>query len=193
MSLVRSTKNDRTYARKEIIRSSVVRSSDKISVNNEIQVQSTLDHTFITKIYSTKCKYGKTGIIMEYVSGLPLSDLITFYTKASKTLDSDNARTVMAQVLVALQHMRTKNICYADLKPQNTMLDMNGTVKLIDFGSARTIKEDNSCSILEGENPADKGTPLFCAPEIFNNQKVSFAADYWSFVSTSLSRAVCFT
>ena len=170
---------------KEIIRSSVIRSSDKISVNNEIQIQSTLDHTFITKIYSTRCKYGKTGIIMEHVSGLPLSDLITSYTKTSKTLDNDNVRAVMAQVLVALQYMRTKNICYADLKPQNTMLDMNGTVKLIDFGSARHIDAKTGfCAKITDHDFTTLGSPFFRAPEVFNTETGAVqVSDYWSFVS----------
>ena len=54
-------------------------------------------------------------------------------------LDHDAAQFYSGSVILALEHLHEKCICYRDLKPENLMLDYRGYLRLIDFGLAKKL------------------------------------------------------
>ena len=77
----------------------------------------------------------------------------------------------IAFLFVILDYLNSKCIIHRDLKPDNIMLDEKGYIKLIDFGTAMTIKDFTSTIT---------GTPHYIAPEVLLGKGYSYSCDYWS-------------
>ena len=76
-------------------------------------------------------------------------------------------------MLLCLEYLHSNNIIYRDLKPENTMIDQNGYLHLIDLGTAK---------ILDGSSRTFTvlGTPHYMAPEIIQGKGYSMSVDIWA-------------
>ncbi len=101
-------------------------------------------------------------IVMDYIEGVSLSKALSTYGVQPQEVVVDWARQ-LCDVLGYL-HNRPKPIIYRDLKPQNVMLKPDGTLTLIDFGTAREFKESNI------EDTTCLGTIGYAAPEQYGGQ-----------------------
>ena len=70
-----------------------------------------------------------------------------------------------------LDYLQKKYIAHRDIKPSNIMIDANGYLKMIDFGTAKVLKDYTSTII---------GTPHYIAPEILQGKGYSLSCDFWS-------------
>ncbi|HOP07503.1 MAG TPA: serine/threonine-protein kinase [candidate division Zixibacteria bacterium] len=100
-----------------------------------------------------------TVIAMEYIEGLTLDERI----KAEGTLPVGEAARIAIAVLDILSFAHSKDVFHRDIKPGNIMLDKHGTVKVIDFGIAKS-KTDPNLTVAG----TACGTPAYMAPEQFN-------------------------
>lgn len=101
-------------------------------------------------------------IVMDYIEGKPLSDTLEMYG-ALPCEDVVEWAKQLCDVLEYL-HSRKPSIIYRDMKPSNIMLKPDGTVMLIDFGTAREFKENNIA------DTTCLGTRGYAAPEQFGGQ-----------------------
>lgn len=86
------------------------------------------------------------------------------------------AQFYAAQVLLALEHMHSKNILYLNLGPTNILLDDKGYVKLFDFGGSFQDK-----GIIEYKREYQSINVEYMSPELIVGHKPTKAADWWSF------------
>lgn len=106
---------------------------------------------------------------MPFVSG---GELFT-HLRAAKTFNEVTAQFIAAQVVLAFEYLHFLNIIYRDLKPENIMIQVNGYIKIIDFGFAKFLGTSARTWTL-------CGTPEYMAPEIIMNKGFGKGADWWA-------------
>lgn len=129
-----------------------------------------LDHPNIVKFVDAFEHEGQFVIVMEYLSGGSLHNLI----KAGP-LPIDRARGITLELCDALIRSHQLNIIHRDIKPDNVLLDQKGTPKLADFGVAR-LEEGTRLT----HTGTQVGTPYYMAPEAWEGQPLDAQADIWS-------------
>jgi cGMP-dependent protein kinase 1 len=126
-----------------------------------------LDHIFIMKLVKTlKCPK-RVYFVLEYVRGMDLFDVL----RKMQIVSEADSKFFIGCLIVILQHLHDRDILYRDLKPENVVVDDEGYLKLIDFGTAK---------IVNGRTYTIVGTPHYMAPEVILRKGYSVAVDYWS-------------
>jgi cGMP-dependent protein kinase len=134
----------------------------------ERKIMMTLDHPFIIKLVKTMKNDKFCFFLMEFVNGKNLDDVLSnrkFFRNVWE------AKFYTASLILVLEYLHKKNIAHRDLKPSNIMIDQNGYLKLIDFGTSKIITDFTNTII---------GTPHYIAPEILYGKGYSLSSDIWS-------------
>ena len=95
-----------------------------------------LQHPNIVAIYTLRESQLGLCIVMEFVKGKNLSDII----KESGGLPLNRFKKIFLQCLNALEHAHTEGIIHRDIKPSNIMLTDHDVVKITDFGLAKRLE-----------------------------------------------------
>jgi len=106
---------------------------------------------------------------MPFISGGELFS----HLREARAFDEETAQFYAAQVILALEYLHYLNIIYRDLKPENIIIDVNGYIKIIDFGFAKFLGTSARTWTL-------CGTPEYMAPEIILSIGFGKGADWWS-------------
>lgn len=136
----------------------------------EAKAAAGLNHANVVSIYDWGEVDGTYYIVMEYVEGETLKDLI----RRRQRLSGNEAVAVMLQLLGGLEYAHRAGIVHRDIKPQNVMLDREGRVKVMDFGIARA--GDSGMT----EAGSILGTAQYLAPEQAKGQRVDARSDLYS-------------
>lgn len=111
--------------------------------------------------------------VTEYIEGQTLKQWLIDNPKP----DLEAVRGVVAQVARGLYALHRMEILHQDIRPDNIMIDTNGTVKIIDFGSARVAGIAEATTLEPNEIP---GTALYMAPEYFMGETGTTCSDLYS-------------
>jgi serine/threonine-protein kinase len=101
----------------------------------EAQSAASLSHPNVVSIYDVGQEEDTHYIVMEYIEGTTLNDLI----KERAPLQVEEAVHIASQICDALDHAHQNQIIHRDIKPHNILIGKNGRVKVTDFGIARAI------------------------------------------------------
>ncbi len=101
----------------------------------EAQAAARLSHPNIVSIYDVGEDKGVHYIIMEYVAGETLKDMI----EREGNLQVEDALRIAREIASALSHAHMNNLVHCDIKPHNILVMPDGRVKVADFGIARAI------------------------------------------------------
>ena len=129
-----------------------------------------LDHPFIMKLVRTFKNKENIFFLTNFINGKGLGKYLE--TKKEKTFrNKEETRFYISFLYVILDYLNSKGIAHRDLKPENIMINTQGYLQLIDFGTAKKIK-DFTCTII--------GTAYYISPEILSGKGYSYSCDYWS-------------
>jgi serine/threonine protein kinase len=84
----------------------------------------------------------------------------------------DQTKFFIANILLALEYLHSRNILHRDVKPENLVFDRKGYLKLCDFGISRKLKD--------GKVLCSSGTPSYMAPEVINREYHGVLADFYA-------------
>lgn len=161
----------RTVAIKALKPSIAVDSQFAKRFEREAHFMASLQHENILHVHDFLKQEGSMYIVMEYVQGIDLFDLL----ERRQQLPVDVAAIIALQVARALDYAHFRGIVHRDVKPANIMVSRQGEVKLMDFGIAR----DDSMRDLT-ETGTGLGTPSYMSPEQILGDKLDFRSDLFS-------------
>ncbi|MFN3487128.1 MAG: protein kinase domain-containing protein, partial [Planctomycetota bacterium] len=123
----------------------------------EARVAAKLVHPNIVQIYDIGAEGRLRYLVMEYVEGRTLKDLLAERGR----LDVPSALRIARSVVRALQFAHERGIIHRDIKPANILLDRQGRVRILDFGLAKSLTEGGGLTA----GGAMIGTPCYMSPE----------------------------
>lgn len=143
----------------------------KIRFRREADAAAKLQHPNIVMIYDVGESNNRPFIVMEYVNGQTLKDLIV----ARGAIEKKEAVFLASQVAEALAVAHQAGIIHRDIKPQNIMVKADGTVKITDFGIASMAG-----NIQLTQHDSVMGSVHYLAPECSKGDPASNQSDLYS-------------
>ncbi len=175
------TEMDRVVALKVLPESCLKDQRAVARFRREIKAIAQLNHPNIVQAYDAREVDGTRFLVMEYVEGMNLSDLV----KRTGPLPVAEACELIRQSAVGLEYARQRGLVHRDIKPSNLMLTPEGQVKILDLGLA-LLDEMHSSSADELTNTGQMmGTLDYMAPEQgSDSHTVDIRADIYSLGAT---------
>jgi serine/threonine protein kinase len=147
----------------------------------EAQAVAALDHPNIVRAYDFRREGELHFLVMEYVDGVSLQQLLAKEGPLEIAQACDYAR----QAAEGLQHAHEAHLVHRDIKPANLLVDRAGTVKLLDLGLARYAPDGTESVTKKFDENTVMGTADYLAPEqALNLHAVDIRADIYSLGAT---------
>lgn len=149
-------------------------SSDPVTLlrfQREANAASKLNHPNVVDVYDVGEYDNRHYIVMEYVRGRTLKQLIA----QRGALDKKEAVDIMIQLTSAVEHAHENHIIHRDIKPQNVLVKDDGTVKITDFGIA--LAHD---AVQLTQNDAVLGSAHYLAPETTRGEPATNQIDIYA-------------
>jgi serine/threonine protein kinase/Tol biopolymer transport system component len=134
-----------------------------VRFEREARLIAQLEHFHILPVYDAGQAEGIPYIVMRYLPGGSLADLMQRYGRFS----AQEAVPIIQQIAAALDYAHQRGVIHRDVKPSNILLDEEGNAYLSDFGIAR-VREATAAMTSSGL----VGTPAYLAPEVGRGDRV---------------------
>jgi eukaryotic-like serine/threonine-protein kinase len=141
----------------------------------EARTLARLSHPNIVSVYEFGNIEDTYYFLMEYVDGSTLRDVVE-----ARQLTPEHALKIVPHLCDALQYAHDNGVVHRDVKPENILMDVDGSVKIADFGLSRILGNESQQEVLTGTHQV-MGTPRYMAPEqLEGSHHVDHRADIYS-------------
>jgi serine/threonine protein kinase/Tfp pilus assembly protein PilF len=164
------TKLKRIVALKFVVPRMLRKQEDKERFIREAQTVASLNHPHICTIYHIDEVEDSTFIVMEYVEGQALKEILR-----DGPMELDRALDLSIQIAAGLEEAQAKNIVHRDIKSSNIMVTSKAQAKIMDFGLAKIVSESQLT-----ETASIMGTVAYMSPEHAAGDTVDHRSDIWS-------------
>lgn len=175
----RDTKLNREVAIKTLLPAVTNDPERLVRFRREARVLAALNHPNIAQIHGLEDAEGVRALVMELVEGPTLADRL-----AQGAICLEDALPIAKQLADALEAAHEQGVVHRDLKPANIKVRADGTVKVLDFGLAKTLDPTGAAptvSFHASEAGHILGTAAYMAPEQARGMLVDKRADIWAF------------
>lgn len=147
--------------------------TSRVAGLDEARTAAMLSDASIVSVYDFEVSNNMAYLILEYVDGMALADLLAQYPDE---INADIVAYVFKTVAHALTVAHKHHVLHLDIKPENVLIDRQGQVKVTDFGLARLATES-------GYGIATGGTIGYMPPEQMTGQELDERCDQWALAS----------
>lgn len=162
------------YAMKMLNKKSLIERGEIDHTKSERDILQNVKHPFLMSLHYSFQTPDRLYFVMDFVNGGELF----YHLQNDQVFDNERAKFYSAEILLALEYLHNNGIIYRDLKPENLLLDMDGHIKMTDFGLSK--KGFNNSS---DRTDTFCGTPEYLAPEVLLQKEYGKAVDWWSYGS----------
>jgi len=167
------------------------------TLQNERNIMKEISSDYVVTTYYLFKDKANYYFVMEYLPGGDVYNLLS-----SIILPFSTIQLIVAETLLAVNYLHSKNIIHHDIKPENILITKNGHFKLSDFGLSKTLNEkvskktndehlifirssecSSNSSLISSEHDDNKteGTLYYMSPELFTGDfPISKSIDYWA-------------
>lgn len=146
---------------------------NKDSLKKEVCIHKMLQDPHIIKLYGQRTEKDRIFLFLEYAPGGELFDKI----EPDHGMPLAQAHKYFKQLINGLEYIHSKGVTHRDIKPENLLIDIEGNLKITDFGFSTIFKYKGKERMLE----RCCGTPPYVAPEVLKQREYKAEpADIWS-------------